>query len=461
MFDKNLKNFKKNIAFITKDKTFTYEEIDKLVSGFEKILPNKKQLIFIKTKNNIETVLMYLVSLRKNYAFFMLNSNLNDELIENLIQKYKPNLIWEEKGKKDYIFEFGNYGLRVSNKEKLNLHPDLSMLLSTSGSTGSGKLVRLTKKNIYANCNSIVEYLKIDSTHRTITNLPLHYSYGISILNTHLAKGASVVLGDYSIVSKEFWDDVKKYKVSTLNGVPYTYEIFKKIGMMKMDLPIKYLTQAGGKLNPSLVKEFGNWAKEKVKFYVMYGQTEATARIAYLEPEKVLLKPSSIGKAIPGGELFIKDLNSGKIINEVNKEGELIYKGKNVMMGYANCLEDLAKEDELNGILHTGDVGYKDEDGDFYITGRLKRFIKIFGNRVSLDEIEHFLKSNSIDAICVGIDNKLMIATKEDNLELIKEMIVKNYKFHRSIVNVKKFEEYPISDSGKIEYQKILKMFDV
>jgi long-chain acyl-CoA synthetase len=131
------------------------------------------------------------------------------------------------------------------------------------------------------------------------------------------------------------------------------------------------------------------------------------------------------------------------------------------MMGYANSLEDLAKGDELKGILHTGDVGYKDEDGDFYITGRLKRFIKIFGNRISLDEIEHFLKSNSIDAICVGIDNKLMVATKEDNLELIKKMIVKNYKFHPSVVNVKKFEEYPISDSGKIEYQKILKMFNV
>jgi acyl-coenzyme A synthetase/AMP-(fatty) acid ligase len=461
MFDKNLKKFNNNICFITKDKTYTYNEIDNLVTQIEKNLTDEKKLIFIKTKNNIETVLMYLAVLRKNYAFLMLNSALENEMIENLIEKYQPNYIWEEKEvNKNYIYEFNNYGLKLNNEENLNLNEELSMILSTSGSTGSSKLVRLKKDNIYANCHSIVEYLKIDSTQRTITTLPLHYSYGISVLNTHLFKGASIVLGDYSIISKEFWNDVKNYDVTTLNGVPYSYEIFKKIGLMKMDLPsLKYLTQAGGKLNSNLVEEFALWAKEKnINFFVMYGQTEATARISYLPPEKTLLKVSSIGIPIPKGKLYIKDLSSAKIIEEPNKEGELIYEGPNVMMGYATSLTDLSKGDELKGVLHTGDVAYMDEEGYFYINGRLKRFIKIYGNRVNLDEIEHFLKSQNIDALCTGVDDKLLIATKDDELEEIKKVVVKKYKFHRSIIKIKKVDEYPVSTSGKIQYQKLLEM---
>jgi len=323
-------------------------------------------------------------------------------------------------------------------------------------------MVKLTKENLYSNCNSIVEYLNIQKDHRAITNLPLYYSYGISILNTHLMKGASIVVTDKSIISKEFWDIFKKNRVTTLNGVPYNYEILRRIGLMKMDLPsLKYLTQAGGKLNNKLVTEFAVWAREnRIKFFVMYGQTEATARISYLPIDKTLEKDKSIGISIPNGKLFIKNLNSNEIIKDNFIDGELLYHGANVMMGYATKLEDLKKDDELHSILHTGDIAHKDEEGYYYITGRLKRFIKIHGNRVGLDEIEQFLKSKAYDILCTGIDNKLMIATlNEAEIENIKKDIINKYSFHHSVVKVKIVDKYPITSAGKIQYKELIKVF--
>ena len=462
-FDYLLSKYADSICFITEEKQYKYSEIEDICSSFEQVLPNKKQLVLVKAKTNIDTIIGYLSLLRSNHAFIMIDATVEEKLIEHIITTYQPNFIWEEKEANcTYIYEFDSYGLREYNNNELKLYQDLSLMLSTSGSTGSPKMVKLTKKNLYANCNSIVEYLKIDSYHRAITNLPLYYSYGISILNTHLAKGASIVITDKSIMSKEFWNIFKENEVTTINGVPYNYEILRRIGFMKMELPsLKYMTQAGGKLNSKYVKEFAEWAKERgILFYVMYGQTEATARISYLPPDKTLEKVSSIGIPIPNGKLLIKDLNSDKLIEEPNIDGELIYQGDNVMLGYATKLEDLSKGDELKGILHTGDVAQKDEDGYFYITGRLKRFIKIHGNRVGLDEIEQFLKSSSYDVLCTGIDNKLMVATKEENkVEEIKKVVVEKYNFHHSVVKVLYVEEYPITNAGKIQYQELIKVF--
>jgi acyl-coenzyme A synthetase/AMP-(fatty) acid ligase len=335
-------------------------------------------------------------------------------------------------------------------------------MLSTSGTTGSPKMVKLSKENLYSNCNSIIEYLAITSNHRAITNLPLYYSYGLSILNTHLESGASLVVSKESILSKEFWEKFKKYSVTTLNGVPYNYEIFRRIDLMKMDLPsLKYMTQAGGKLNPKLVKQYALWAKNnKINFFVMYGQTEATARISYLPLDKILEKESSIGISIPNGKLLIKDLKSNKLIEESSIDGELIYQGANVMLGYATDIEDLAKDDELQGLLQTGDIAQRDDEGFYYITGRLKRFIKIHGNRVGLDEIEQYLKSKDYDVLCTGVDNKLMIASRDNTiLEDIRNELIGKYTFHHSVIKIKYIETFPITNSGKIKYQDIIKAF--
>ncbi len=393
----------------------------------------------------------------------MLDASVDNEFIDNIINTYNPNFIWEEKiVDTNYLVEYETYGLKIHNKEKILLNNKLSLMLSTSGTTGSPKMVKLTKENLYSNCDSIINYLNIQSNHRVITNLPLYYSYGISILNTHLEKGASLVVTKESIMSKDFWEIFKKYKVTTLNGVPYNYEIFRRIGIMKMELPsLKYMTQAGGKLNHKLVKEYALWAKNKqIDFFVMYGQTEATARISYMPLDKILEKESSIGISIPNGKLLIKNLNNDELIDESFVDGELIYQGPNVMMGYAIKLEDLNTSDELKSILHTGDIAQKDDEGFYYITGRLKRFIKIHGNRVGLDEIEHYLKSKDYDVLCTGIDNKLMIVTRNSEiLDDIKSDIISKYSFHHSVVKIKYIEDFPVTSAGKIKYKDIIKDF--
>jgi len=272
MFDKSLTQHGDNICLITKREKFSYNDVNNICTTIEKkVLSPEKQLIVIKAKNNIETIIGYLSFLRANHTVIMLDAFMDKEFFQNIIKKYKPNLIWEEKSESlNYVVGYKNYGLRIENLDKLSLHPNLSLMLSTSGTTGSPKMVKLTKKNLYANCNSIVEYLNIDKYHRVITNLPLFYSYGISILNTHLARGASVVITDESIMSKEFWNIFKKNNVTTLNGVPYHYEIFRRIGLAKMELPkLRFLTQAGGKLNHKIVREFAVWAKNRdIHFFV-------------------------------------------------------------------------------------------------------------------------------------------------------------------------------------------------
>ena len=463
MFDIDLAKYSENICLITKEKVFTYSEVDEICLKIQEHIPKEKNLIVVKAGLNIETIVGYLSLLRMNQAFIMLDSFIDKDLMKDIIDIYKPNFIWEKSNNENkYIFNYGSYGLRVNNHESINLYKDLSLMLSTSGTTGSPKLVRLTKKNIYKNCSSIIKYLNISSTHRTITNLPFYYSYGLSVLNTHLSQGASIVVTDKSIISKEFWEIFKEFKVTTINGVPYNYEILKRIGFMSMDLKsLKFITQAGGKLNHKYVEEYATWAKKRdIDFFIMYGQTEATARISYIPLDKTLKKKSSIGIAIADGKLSIKSLKNEQIVDETYVDGELVYQGENVMLGYGKKLEDLSKGDELKGVLYTGDIAYKDKDGYFFITGRLNRFIKIHGNRISLDEVEQFLKSKNHDLACTGIDNKLLIVTKEiDKVQNIKEDIIKKYAIHHSVIEVKYVEKYPLSGSGKIKYQELIKDF--
>jgi len=461
MFDLDLAKYGANSCLITQEKVYSYAEVDQLCKELEACLPPEKSLVIVNATTCYETLIIYLALLRKDHAFIM--DSVDENFKERLIDIYNPNYIWEKRSSdKAYLVSLGKYGLRALNKNRLKLHEDLSLMLSTSGSTGSPKLVRLSKDSLYANSCSITKYLNIEAEDVTITNLPLHYSYGLSVINTHLDKGASIVITNVSIMSREFWDSCKKHSVTTLNGVPYHYEIFRRVGLKKMEQPsLKVMTQAGGKLNRKFVDEYTQWTQKRgIKFFVMYGQTEATARISYLPPEHLKEKASSIGISIPGGELCLQDEDHNKI-EQTAKEGELVYRGKNVMLGYAEKLEDLSKGDELHGILHTGDLAYQDEDGYLYITGRLKRFIKIHGNRIGLDEIEHHLKAKSFDVLCTGIDDKLMIATMEQGKEdQLKNEIIKAFKLHHSVIRIAFIDEYPRSSSGKVHYQALIKAFE-
>ena len=285
------------------------------------------------------------------------------------------------------------------------------MLISTSGSTGSPKLVRQTYTNIEENTRSIIQYLGITDSERAITTLPMNYVYGLSVLNTHLYAGAALILTDLVCYSKKFWDLFRSQEATSFAGVPFMYEMLDKLRFTKkIEVPsLRYMTQAGGKLSPDLQKKVSEYARDTGrKFVVMYGASEATARMGYLPMEYALEKEGSMGIAIPGGRFALLGEDDQEF-DEPDRVGEMIYYGPNVTLGYAQQRADLAKGDENHGRLVTGDMARRDADGFYYIVGRKKRFVKILGKRVNLDEMERLLKKNfdSIDIACAGADDRL------------------------------------------------------
>ncbi|MBK7631124.1 MAG: AMP-binding protein [Ignavibacteriales bacterium] len=468
-----LKSFSENIALIDteKNKSITYLELEtESDTLLEKFKLKDKGLIFLFTTNNSESIISYIAALKSGNAVLLLDEKLNDEIRSGLIENYKPDIIISsnENIPINYLssFKYGSLNFIKRNESNpITIFPELAVLLSTSGTTGSPKLVRLSYKNIQSNAKSIAAYLHIDENERPITTLPINYSYGLSVVNSHLLKGATIILTDKTVLFRDFWNLFNEYKCTSFAGVPYTYTMLKRIGFDKIELPtLKYFTQAGGKLSEEFIKHFNEYALEnRIKFYVMYGQTEATARITYVPPEKLSDKIGSIGISIPKGELKI--MNDGVEINNPNEVGELVYKGDNVMLGYAETLDDLSKGDELNGFLSTGDLGYKDEDGFFYVTGRMKRFIKIFGLRINLDEVQKMIENHfKISVACTGKDELLKILVHSDDhlTEVkVKEEVMKMYKLSFKSLVVKSTNQIPTNSTGKYDYKTINEMFEL
>ncbi|TLD93290.1 hypothetical protein LS64_008570, partial [Helicobacter saguini] len=346
-----------------------------------------------------------------------------------------------------------------------DISKNLALLLSTSGSTGSVKFVRLSYQNLKSNTDSIIKYLNLDSKERALLILPLNYTFGLSILHTHLRVGASVAITQLSVMQKGFWEFLESSKATSLSGVPYTFEMLKKLNFFTKNLPhLKTLTQAGGKLRSDLQKEFATFAlKENKKFIIMYGQTEASARMSYLPFEYALKKLGSIGIPVPNGKFEILD-SKGCKIKESQKQGELIYKGKNVALGYAENRESLSKGDDFKGILHTGDIAYFDKDKFYYIVGRKSRFIKMQGKRISLDEIDSLLHATFKDVTLVtsGLDDMLyiFIESKNCNLNEIKKFICNALKIAPFCVKIKEIDKIPRTKSGKILYSQMEKYYE-
>ena len=451
-FAHNLEKFNHLCALkFSEREDISYCELAQMVDDFGKKIIGNRQLVLIEANKNVATIIAYLACLKYVHCALMIESDVNHTAKQQLIDTYRPN--WH------YFDDGSGYCLKRIHKTNLNLHIDLALLLSTSGSTGSPKLVKLSLRNLQSNAHSIVTYLGVDKKENAITSLPLSYSYGLSVLNSHLLAGASITVTKLSVLERGFWNLLKQKQVTSLSGVPYIYEILDKLKFTKMELPhLKTLTQAGGKLSADLRQTFATYAQQnKVNFYVMYGQTEATARITYLAPEKALIKSESIGQVIPGGQLWLED-NDGERITTTNKVGQLIYSGNNVMLGYANNLAELSDADQMLGRLPTGDLGYIDLDGDFTITGRKSRFIKIYGNRISLDDIEGYLLSQKIKCKAVGTDNVLYIVSEEGLEDAhVYKLLKDRYGFNKKVITLLSKFNLPRSSSGKILISELLK----
>jgi acyl-coenzyme A synthetase/AMP-(fatty) acid ligase len=262
-----------------------------------------------------------------------------------------------------------------------------------------------------------------------------------------------------TIIERNFWNLINVHKVTNFGGVPFTFEILKKIKFQNLNLPsLKHITQAGGKLKKELSIEFEKiLGKKKIKFFRMYGSTEATSRMAYMPANLNKKHPESIGFAIPGGKLWLQDKKKKKITS-INTVGEVVYKGSNVCLGYANSKKDLKRGDKNKGILLTGDLGTIDQNKLIFIIGRKKRFLKVFGLRVNLDELETILNNLGYKCLCSGVDNKLKIyflkKFKKDSSDVI-EKISNITKINKSVFKIEFIDKFPRNQSGKILYNKL------
>lgn len=419
------------------------------------IISNEKLLIFCYLNNTFESIAFFLKALESCHVLALFSEKLADNLKMMLESNYNPNYIFDTSRPEILKYRQVDNNLFQKIENTLhNIHNDLKLLLSTSGTTGSPKLVKLSEKNLVSNAESIAAYLPISKTDIVPLNLPLQYAYGLSILTSNAIGGATVCVGSLDIISRGFWDNFQKYHYTTLAGVPYSYEMLDRIGFTKMYLPsLQYFTQAGGKLRDQLVRKFGKYAEEYGKlFYVMYGQTEATARMSYLEPSELLHHVGSIGKPISGGQFKINPDTS-----------ELIYMGANVFGGYAECLEDLTTF-KSTGILNTGDLAKVDANGFYYITGRSKRIIKIYGNRINLDDLETVISKHFGDLYpCVGWQDKniLIFSTNEDcKKNEIIAWLTNEYKLHPTTFKVIITNLMPLTANGKIDYRSLISDYE-
>ena len=458
--------FSNNIAVETEHGVkLTYAQLEEAASSIAKVMEPRK-FTFCLCENTLGSFVGYVAFVTHNIPTVLLDASKDIDIIEDLIGHYQPQYIWTPtKRVSDLcvgspVFEYENYTLLQTGVQGYEVHPDLLLCLTTSGTTGSPKLVKLTEENLRSNADSIAEYLNITKRERAITSLPMYYSFGMSVINSHLIKGATLLLTNKDVIQRDFLSFLKEGKATSIAGVPYTYEMLRRLKFLKMDFPeLKTMIQAGGKLNANIVKEYVEAAQALNKeFIVMYGQTEAAPRMSYLPFNRALEKHASIGIAIPGGRLSIRDVDNREITTP-DVDGELIYEGPNVCMGYAECIEDLAKNDENHGILHTGDLARFDADGYFYITGRMKRFVKVWGNRCNLDAIEQLVKAFTTSCACVGVDDKITIFVTEDGLEeKIKSHLSDKTGLNPRAFEVKSVDVIPTLPSGKPDYQVMQKM---
>lgn len=415
---------------------------------------SEKGVAFLYLDNSLTSIAVFWSFMKSNQVIALLSPTLTPAFKDDLEALYKPLYVYDPSRNhiSGYEYAGGSEEIRIwkrATAEHVAIDERIKLLITTSGTTGSPKFVKLSEKNLLANANSICSYLPVNGEDVTPLNLPVYYSYGLSVLTTNSLKGGKVVCSNIDILNGAFWERLEKYGYTSIAGVPYLYEMLERIGFRKKQYPsLKYFTQAGGKLQEPLVKKFGEYAAEYgIQFFVMYGQTEATARMSYVPADELLNKVGSIGKPIKDGS-FVIDAETN----------ELCYKGPNVFGGYVNGPQDLATYEQLEH-LNTGDIARVDDDGYYYITGRLKRFVKLFGTRVNLDEVETIAYNHFGKVVkCFGVNDKVMVmsvlAGSIEGAELVS-FIADQTKIHPSVLKAMNVEEYPLTQNGKVNYTEL------
>ncbi|MBC8037228.1 MAG: AMP-binding protein [Rhizobiales bacterium] len=416
-----------------------------------------KRLALLLVRNNATSIATYMALLRLGDAVLPVAQDMGSLVMTALVTAYQPDLVigqfpdgapldWANLYTPEQAVDGLTVLRRIAPAEQIP-HADLAMLLTTSGSTGSPKGVRLSYGALAANARQIATALRMGPDDRAMTTLSMAYSFGLSVLNSHILAGGSLVLTEHSPLEPAFWQAAAQAEATTLPGVPFTYDLLRRIGAPKLvPVSMKKLLQAGGAMTPQMVQ----WTRQSfgslgLQLFVMYGQTEATARMTVLPPEDAEAGDGSVGSAVPEGQL------------EIDGDGQIIYRGPNVMMGYAVNRDDLTRGDECGGVLYTGDLGRLDEAGRLWIVGRAKRIAKLFGMRLSLDDMETALQGLGELAIG-GDDTAILVAVESGDLDQIRlrvQALASEMKLPASVLRVRAVEKLPRSANGKILYSQL------
>ncbi len=450
---------------ISNNKEYNFDDFDKSRNEIKEIL-NRKSICIVIDDKSLDSTIAIISLLMSNQNFLLIDSLIVDKQISNLIDSFQCKYIIGSENSfnklkikrriKTSYFLINECKSSVNNDYLLNNKPLL--LLGTSGSSGASKFVGITHENLIENCKSICSYLMNNEKTVAINNLPCSYSYGLSVLNTTLFKGGKYIISTVnSFLRKEFWDDLNKYQITDFSGVPTTYKSLLKLDFVNLfPSSLSRVTQAGGKLEKKIQLRLLELSRKMdFNLFIMYGQTEATARLTYLNLTKEPHKIGSVGRVIKG----VKLLNNKNYDYKENRN--LIFSGKNISLGYFKKFEDIVNyNDSLKGVLKTGDIGYLDEDDCITITGRESRFAKIDGHRIALDELEQKLTKEFENFVIVSNDEFLFIALPNSNVlsqKKVINLISKDSTLHKSRIKV--FDvQIPLTSNGKISYSELLKI---
>lgn len=497
-------SYPEKTAIIHKDKRFTYLEIEKKANALANWLLdaglNRGDRVAILLRNSVEYIYAYYGALKAGAVVVPMNTGVGSKdlgrmfdnctprflisecrflpIIGELIEIGACNFHWIALAglEPDYIFP-ENLPV-VSYRSIFKNHPDtrpdiilidkdFSSVIYTSGSTGLPKGVTLTHLNLVTNTRSILRYLKLTSKDRVMAVLPFYYVYGKTLLNTHFAASGSVIIDNRFAFPNAVLKKMIEEKATGFSGVPSTFSILLNHSAIgKMNFPtLRYMTQAGGNMPPDVKKCLIDVFPDK-QIFIMYGATEASARLSYLEPDQLETHMASIGKAIPNVELSILD-EQGKAL-ETGEEGEIVARGTNIMQGYWNAPEETAAVLK-NGWYYTGDFGKKDEEGFFYITGRKKDMIKTGKYKVSAREIEDVLYEypHVLEAAVVGVPDsifgetvKAFVVPKGDidekyEVDKIRGFCRTKLELYKVPRKIEFIRNMPKNESGKILKQQL------
>jgi acyl-CoA synthetase (AMP-forming)/AMP-acid ligase II len=432
------------IAVIHDGCRYTYSEINGLANNLAGTLRScgviEGDRIAIILENSIEYIISYYAAMKCGGIAVPLSSDLRGAGLKSIFSELECSALITSSKSKKIILETGLTDLRLkamvvkdpvkvsvpgSHKViswddavsgdfsglKITVSPDnLSSIIYTSGSTGLPKGVMLTHSNIAANTESICSYLKLTSEDRQMVVLPFSYVFGQSLLNTHFAAGGSVVINNRFAYTASVLKQMEEESVTGFSGVPstYAYLLHRSPLHSYMDrLPyLRYCSQAGGHMPRRIKQDLRKILPPHTDIYIMYGATEASARIAYLPPARLMDKIESIGIPVPVVELMVVDVNGEELKH--GETGELVASGPNIMKGYWRDSELTSAVLDCNGY-HTGDMGYKDDEGFFYLTGRKDLIFKIRGYKVNPREVEDALIETGlvIEAAVIGVPDDI------------------------------------------------------